>query len=97
MAEKANNDPANSRPGVAAEDGVDNTQDLGIVPRGQLLDASDQPKAAVVSGYDSRLMEGRVLLTRAEEKKLMRRVDLHLMPLCALILMVKNLDANNVS
>lgn len=50
-----------------------------------------------IAGYDSELMSGRSLLSKEEEKKLLRRVDLRLMPLLALILMVKNLDANNVS
>jgi hypothetical protein len=35
-------------------------------------------------------------LTPEEEKKLLRRIDWHLMPLCSLIFMFKNLDVNNV-
>lgn len=36
-------------------------------------------------------------LTPAEEKNLLRRIDWHLMPLCSLIFMFKNLDVDNVS
>lgn len=54
-------------------------------------------KGENIAGYDSDLMAGRSLLSKEEEKRLLRRVDLRLMPLLALILMVKNLDANNVS
>ncbi len=37
------------------------------------------------------------LLTYAEERKLLRRVDLHLMPLMILLYLCKNLDVNNIS
>ncbi|KAK8043163.1 major facilitator superfamily domain-containing protein [Apiospora phragmitis] len=39
----------------------------------------------------------RQLLTPEEEKKLLRRTDWHLMPLCSIIFMFKNLDSDNVS
>lgn len=39
----------------------------------------------------------RQLLTPEEEKKLLRRIDWHLMPLCSIIFMFKNLDSDNVS
>lgn len=68
--------------------------DIHVAERGRTLDASEVAKNVV--GFDSDLMQGRTLLTREEERKLIRRVDLHLMPLLALILMVKNIDANNV-
>jgi hypothetical protein len=41
-------------------------------------------------------MAGRTLLTAEEEKRLLRRVDWHLMPLCSLIFLFKNLDSDNV-
>ena len=63
-----------------------------FAPRGRALDISDNG----ISGYEHHLMGARVLLSQEEEKKLLRRVDLRLMPLCALILLVKNIDANNV-
>jgi hypothetical protein len=57
----------------------------------------------VVTGSDSALDEAeeerrRVLsaLTPDEEKKLLRRIDWHLIPLCSLIFMFKNLDVDNV-
>ncbi|KAK4610452.1 MFS transporter prlL [Fulvia fulva] len=50
-----------------------------------------------VAGYDHDLMSARTLLSYEEERKLLRRVDWHLMPLCALIFMVKNIDANNAA
>jgi hypothetical protein len=57
--------------------------------------AIDVPSDIV--GYDHDRMKDRGLLTYEEEKKLLRRVDWRLMPLCALIFLVKNVDANNVS
>lgn len=39
----------------------------------------------------------RTLLTADEEKKLLRRIDWHLMPLCSLMFLFKNLDSDNVS
>lgn len=50
-----------------------------------------------ITGYDHERMKDRGLLTAEEKKKLLRRVDLRLMILCAVIFMVKNVDANNVS
>lgn len=64
-----------------------------IHSKGESVEA--QTNAEVVS-YDHKRMRNRTLLSYEEEKKLMRRVDWHLMPLCALIFMVKNVDANNV-
>lgn len=49
-----------------------------------------------ISGFDSDRMRDRTLLTAAEEKKLLRKIDWHLMPLCSIIFMFKNLDADNV-
>ncbi|KAI1433164.1 major facilitator superfamily domain-containing protein [Xylaria sp. CBS 124048] len=42
-------------------------------------------------------MRARTALTTDEEKKLMRRIDWHLMPLCSLIFLFKNLDSDNLS
>ena len=41
--------------------------------------------------------QARDLLTPEEERKLLRRIDWHLMPLCSIIFMFKNLDSDNVS
>ncbi|KAL4766209.1 major facilitator superfamily domain-containing protein [Aspergillus foveolatus] len=46
-----------------------------------------------IPGYNPDQMSARTLLTSAEEKKLLRRIDLRLMALCSLIFMFKNLDA----
>ncbi|KAI1333614.1 putative pantothenate transporter [Xylariaceae sp. FL0016] len=50
-----------------------------------------------IDGYDSERMRDRTLLTAEEEKKLLTKIDWHLMPLCSLIFMFKNLDVDNVS
>ncbi|KAK8129005.1 pantothenate transporter [Apiospora sp. TS-2023a] len=46
---------------------------------------------------DDERSRARQLLTPEEEKKLLRRIDWHLMPLCSIIFMFKNLDSDNVS
>lgn len=68
--------------------------ELHIQPRHGHVDGEG---AAEISGYDHGRMKDRTLLTYEEEKKLLRRVDWHLMLLCSIIFMVKNVDANNVS
>ncbi|CAJ2512725.1 Uu.00g008440.m01.CDS01 [Anthostomella pinea] len=50
-----------------------------------------------IDGYDAERMRARTSLTAEEEKKLIRRIDWHLMPLCSIIFMFKNLDSDNVS
>ncbi|KAI0096211.1 major facilitator superfamily domain-containing protein [Nemania sp. FL0031] len=42
-------------------------------------------------------MQARTALTAEEERKLIRRIDWHLMPLCSLMFLFKNLDVDNVS
>ena len=41
--------------------------------------------------------DNRALLSYEEEKRLLRRVDWRLVPMCALIFLIKSLDVNNVS
>lgn len=65
------------------------------LPRGVAVE--EDVTTGQAAGYDHARMKGRELLSYEEEKKLLRRVDWRLMPLCALIFMVKNIDANNVS
>jgi len=67
---------------------------LHFAKRGQLL--KDESFAAA-SGVDAERMRARALLTVEQEKKLLRRIDWHIMPLCALMFLMKNLDATNVS
>ncbi|KAK8052277.1 transporter [Apiospora rasikravindrae] len=50
-----------------------------------------------VSASEDKRSRARQLLTPEEEKKLLRRIDWHLMPLCSIIFMFKNLDSDNVS
>ena len=66
---------------------------LHIQPRHDQIDGE---ATAEITGYDHERMKDRGLLSYEEEKKLLRRVDLRLMIMCALIFMVKNIDANNV-
>jgi hypothetical protein len=73
----------------------DATHELHFVRRGEaLVEASSSQES--IDGYDPELMNGRTLLTAAEEKKLLRKIDWRLMTLCSLIFMFKNLDSNNV-
>ncbi|RAH67308.1 pantothenate transporter [Aspergillus aculeatinus CBS 121060] len=50
-----------------------------------------------IPGYDAELMRERAALSADEEKKLLRRVDWHLIPLLAVIYMLKSVDFTNVS
>lgn len=62
--------------------------------RGEVVDVkSDQ----TIQGFDAERMRARTALTAEEERKLIRRVDWHLMPLCSLMFLFKNLDSDNVS
>ena len=67
---------------------------LHLVARSDEL--HDKPESDI-RGYDEELMRDRVLLSSEEEKRLLRKVDLYLLPLMSLIYMVKTIDANNVS
>jgi len=66
---------------------------LHYAKRGQILEDN---AFAGVSGVEAERMRARTLLTAEQEKKLLRRIDWHIMPLCALMFLMKNLDANNV-
>lgn len=50
-----------------------------------------------IPGFEADQMRARTLLTAEEEKKLLRRIDWHIMPLCSFMFMLKSMDANNVS
>ncbi|XDG09219.1 hypothetical protein ABKA04_008834 [Annulohypoxylon sp. FPYF3050] len=63
--------------------------------RGEIVD--DVSGGEVIDGYEAERMRARTALTADEERKLIRRIDWHLMPLCSLIFMFKNLDSDNVS
>ncbi|PON27785.1 hypothetical protein TGAM01_v203552 [Trichoderma gamsii] len=63
--------------------------------RGETI--SQLPVDEAIDGFQADSQGARTLLTAEEEKKLLRRIDWHLMPLCSLIFMFKNLDSDNVS
>jgi hypothetical protein len=71
----------------------DASRTLHFAKRGQLLNESS---LASISGFEAERMRARALLTAEQEKKLLRRIDWHIMPLCALMFLMKNLDASNV-
>lgn len=68
---------------------------LHFVPRNDELPNYDLSEESIV-GYDADLMRARATLSRDEEKKVMRRVDWHLLPLLAVMYAVKTIDAMNV-
>lgn len=59
--------------------------------------AGDNTSRSGLEDFEDERTQARLLLSPDEEKKLLRRIDWHLMPLCSLIFMFKNLDSNNVS
>ncbi|KAL6889157.1 major facilitator superfamily domain-containing protein [Trichoderma evansii] len=68
---------------------------IHYVKRGEII--SQLPIDEAIDGFQADSQGARTLLTAEEEKKLLRRIDWHLMPLCSLIFMFKNLDSDNVS
>jgi hypothetical protein len=68
---------------------------LHFVPRRDELPNYDFSEEAIV-GYDADLMRARATLSDNEEKRLMRRVDWHLIPLLSVMYAVKTIDAINV-
>lgn len=62
--------------------------------RGEVADVKGDQ---TIRGFDVARMRARTALTAEEEKRLIRRIDWHLMPLCSLIFLFKNLDVDNVS
>ncbi|KAG0645539.1 Pyrrolocin biosynthesis L [Hyphodiscus hymeniophilus] len=69
---------------------------LHYVRRGQEV-TNDTLSTDSIEGYDADQMRARALLTYEEEKKLLRRVDWHLMPLLSIAFLLKNIDYSNVS
>ncbi|KAL2669757.1 hypothetical protein Neosp_015202 [[Neocosmospora] mangrovei] len=67
----------------------------GVLPRSALLD--DEITDDISMNNHEQRMKDRALLSPDEEKKLLRRVDFRLMILCAIIFMIKNVDANNAA
>ena len=78
---------------VVSETQGDST--IHFVRRGEDFEDDALPENEIV-GYDAGRMKARALLSEAEEKRLMRRVDWHLMPLCSVMFLLKNMDYQNV-
>ncbi|KAI8313250.1 pantothenate transporter [Colletotrichum sp. SAR11_59] len=68
---------------------------LTFARRGEQVD--ETTAVSDVSGFDANRMLARSLLTAAEEKALMRRVDFRIMTICSLLFLMKNIDADNIS
>ena len=68
--------------------------DFHYIKRGEAI--GDVVNTEAIEGFDVSLMAARTLLTVEEEKKLLRRIDWHLMPLCSLMFLFKNMDSENV-
>ncbi|CAG7950335.1 unnamed protein product [Penicillium olsonii] len=81
---------------ITSNTNSDATHELHFARRGEALAEASSSQESI-DGYDPELMNGRTLLTAAEEKKLLRKIDWRLMTLCSLIFMFKNLDSNNAS
>lgn len=69
---------------------------LHLAERGGGVVGSDVDDNSI-RGFDSDRMKARTLLTAEEEKKLLRKIDWHIMPLCSLMFLFKNMDADNIS
>lgn len=50
-----------------------------------------------IQGFDAERMRDSTLLSAQEEKKLLRRIDWRIMPLCSVMFLLKNLDSDNTS
>lgn len=79
---------------VSQEEAVTN-HGLHYVRRGQEI--ADTSSTDSIAGYDAEQMRARASLSYDEEKKLLRRIDWHIMPLCAFAFLLKNLDSSNVT
>jgi len=69
---------------------------LHFVQRSDALPEYDESQEEI-TGYDANLMRARVTLSSNEEKKLLRRIDWHLIPLLSVMYMLKTIDFQNVS
>ena len=69
---------------------------LHIVRRNEPLLAYDLSQESI-KGFDANLMGARTTLSAEEEKKLLRRIDWHLIPLLAIMYCLKTMDMINVS
>ena len=72
------------------------THGLHLAERGAAIAESDVDETSI-QGFEAERMKARTLLTGAEEKKLLRKIDWHIMPLCSLMFLLKNMDYDNIS
>ena len=86
---------AGAAPIHAPETKVDD-KGLHLAQRGGQVAGSDIDEDSI-QGFEADRMKARTLLTADEEKKLLRRIDWHIMPLCSLMFLFKNMDADNIS
>ncbi|KAK3323338.1 major facilitator superfamily domain-containing protein [Cercophora scortea] len=70
---------------------------LHLVTRSDEQHAFGSDSRERITGFDAALMGARTTLSSAEEKKLLRRMDWHLIPLLAVMYMVKTVDFTNVA
>jgi hypothetical protein len=81
---------------TAREDTEIHNGQLHYVRRGQEI-TDDTLSTDSIEGYEADQMRARALLTYEEEKKLLRRIDWHMMPLLSIAFLLKNIDYTNVS
>lgn len=83
--------------GVSADSSTngDARDGLHFVRRGETVD--EDAISEDIAGYDAERMKARTSLTFEEEKKLLRRIDWHIMPLVSIMFLLKNIDYANVS
>ena len=73
----------------------DSEETLTFAPRGEQV--NEETVAKDVDGFDAERMRARSLLTAAEEKALLRKIDWRLMTVCSILFLIKNIDADNIS
>jgi Major Facilitator Superfamily len=71
------------------------TQGFHYVRRGEPLE--DDAISEDIAGYDAARMKARTALTFHQEKKLLRRIDWHIMPIVSIMFLLKNIDYSNAS
>ena len=74
--------------------GVDNNT-FHYASRGEVLNDANYA-VDEITGFDDERKRARTYLTAEEEKKLLRRMDWHIMPFCAIMFLLKNIDSENV-
>lgn len=75
--------------------GSNTSTSAGVEPINKIVPEHGDTQTKVV-GYESPRTGEQYTLSMQEEKKLLRRIDWHLLPLMSIIYMMKTLDASNV-